>query len=76
MPAAALRRPGQSGRDRAAGTEQAAADATLSYKYDLGGTWNDVDGTADYGSVNNQTMSVNGGIGNDTVAAWAGIGGC
>ena len=35
-----------------------------------------MDGTADDGSVNNQTMSVNGGIGNDTVAAWAGIGGC
>ena len=35
-----------------------------------------VEDTADYGSVDNRTMSVNGGTVNDSVAAWAGIGGC
>ncbi|HEY9241390.1 MAG TPA: glycoside hydrolase family 15 protein, partial [Streptosporangiaceae bacterium] len=57
-------------------TIQAAADATLAYKYDLGGTWTNVEETASCGYVNNRSMSVNGGTVNDTVAAWAGFGGC
>jgi glucoamylase len=57
-------------------TVTAAADATLSYKYDLGGTWSDVEETADCGYVSNRSMSVNGGTVNDTVANWAGPGAC
>jgi glucoamylase len=57
-------------------TVYAAADASLSYKYDLGGSWNNVEETADCGSVSNRGMSVNGGTVNDTVANWAGPGAC
>jgi alpha-amylase len=54
----------------------ATADVTLSYKYDLGGTWANVEETADCGYVGNRSMSVSGGTVSDTVAAWAGLGGC
>jgi glucoamylase len=57
-------------------TVEAAADATLSYKYDLGGNWDNVEETADCGYVSNRSMSVNGGTVNDTVANWAGPGAC
>ena len=57
-------------------TITATADSTLSYKYDLGGTWSDVEETADCGSVANRSMSVNGGTENDTVANWEGPGAC
>jgi glucoamylase len=57
-------------------TVEAAADATLSYKYDLGGTWSNVEETASCGSVANRSMSVNGGTETDTVANWAGPGAC
>ena len=52
------------------------ADTTLSYKYDLGGTWGGVEETAGCGYVGNRAMSVDGGAVSDTVAAWAGLGGC
>ena len=57
-------------------TIQAAADTTLSYKYDLGGNWSNVEETASCGYVANRSMAVNGGAVSDTVAAWAGPGGC
>ena len=57
-------------------TVEAAADTTLSYKYDLGGTWSNVEETAGCGFVANRSMNVNGGTVSDTVAAWAGLGGC
>jgi alpha-amylase len=57
-------------------TITATADTALSYKYDLGGTWSDVEETADCGSVANRTMTVGGGTENDTVANWAGPGAC
>jgi glucoamylase len=62
--------------DKWSATVEAAADTTLSYKYDLGGNWNNVEETADCGYVDNRTMSVNGGTVNDTVANWAGPGAC
>ena len=54
----------------------ATADSTLSYKYDLGGTWSTVEETASCGYVANRTMTVGGGTGKDTVAGWAGLGSC
>jgi hypothetical protein len=57
-------------------TITAAADTTLSYKYDLGGSWSNVEETASCGYVANRSMPVNGGTENDTVAAWAGLGSC
>lgn len=62
--------------DKWTATVEAAADTTLSYKYDLGGNWNNVEETAGCGDVDNRTMSVNGGTVNDTVANWAGPGAC
>ncbi len=57
-------------------TVYAAANTTLSYKYDLGGNWNNVEETATCGYVNNRSMAVNAGTVNDTVANWAGPGSC
>ena len=57
-------------------TIEAAADATLSYKYDLGGSWSNVEETASCGFVANRSMAVNGGTVSDAVAAWAGLDGC
>jgi alpha-amylase len=54
----------------------ATADTTLSYKYNLGGTWANVEETVGCGYVSNRTMNVNGGAVSDTVVAWAGFGGC
>jgi hypothetical protein len=54
----------------------ATAGTTLSYKYDLGGTWANVEETAGCGYVSNRSMNVSGGAVSDTVAAWAGLGGC
>jgi glucoamylase len=62
--------------DKWTATVEAAADTTLSYKYDLGANWDNVEETADCGYVDNRTMSVNGGTVNDTVANWAGPGAC
>jgi glucoamylase len=57
-------------------TVYSTADSTLSYKYDLGGNWSDVEETANCGYVSNRSMAVNGGTENDTVANWAGPGAC
>jgi glucoamylase len=57
-------------------TIQAAAGTTLSYKYDLAGTWNDVEETAACGYVANRSMAVNGGSTTDAVANWAGPNTC
>ena len=54
----------------------ATASTSLSYKYDVGGSWDNVEETADCGYVANRTMSVDGGSVDDTVAAWAGLGSC
>jgi len=57
-------------------TVEAAADATLSYKYDLGGSWNNVEKNAACADISNRSMSVNGGTVNDTVANWGGPAAC
>jgi hypothetical protein len=57
-------------------TIDAAADSTLSYKYDLGGSWTNVEKNADCADIGNRSMSVNGGTENDTVANWGGPGAC
>jgi glucoamylase len=57
-------------------TVYAAADTTLSYKYDLGGNWSDAEETGSCGDVSNRTMTVNGGTENDVVANWEGPGAC
>jgi glucoamylase len=57
-------------------TVYSTADTTLSYKYDLGGTFDNVEETADCGYVSNRSMSVDGGSETDTVANWAGPGDC
>jgi hypothetical protein len=62
--------------DKWTATIYAAADSGLSYKYDLGGTWNNVEMNADCASTGNRSMTVNGGTVTDTVANWAGPGAC
>jgi glucoamylase len=57
-------------------TVYSTADTTLSYKYDLGGSWSNVEETSSCGYVSNRSMSVNGGTENDTVANWEGPGAC
>ena len=57
-------------------TIEAAADTTLSYKYDLGGSWSNVEKNADCADISNRSMSVNGGTVNDTVANWGGPAAC
>ena len=57
-------------------TIDAAADATLSYKYDLGGNWSNVEKDADCADIGNRSMTVNGGTVNDTVANWGGPSAC
>ncbi|MFI5062365.1 MAG: glycoside hydrolase family 15 protein [Streptosporangiales bacterium] len=57
-------------------TVSAAADTTLSYKYDLGGSWNNVEKNTACGDIGNRSMSVNGGTVNDTVANWGGPAAC
>jgi glucoamylase len=57
-------------------TIEAVADAALSYKYDLGGTWSGVEKDASCADIANRSMTINGGNQNDTAANWSGIGGC
>jgi alpha-amylase len=57
-------------------TITATADTTLSYKYDLDGSWSSVEETASCGYVANRSMSINGGSESDTVAAWDGVSPC
>jgi len=57
-------------------TVTAAANATLSYKYDLGGTWSNVEKNAACADTSNRSMGVNGGTVNDTIANWGGPGAC
>ena len=57
-------------------TVQAAAATTLSYKYDLGGSWANVEKNPDCGDIGNRSMSVSGGTETDTVANWGGPGAC
>jgi hypothetical protein len=54
--------------DQWTATVSAVADTTLSYKYDLGGSWGNVEKNADCGDIGNRSMSVNGGTVSDTVA--------
>jgi glucoamylase len=62
--------------DKWTATVYAAANATLSYKYDLGNNWSNAEETSDCGSVSDRSMSVSGGTVNDTVANWEGPGAC
>jgi len=57
-------------------TVYSTGDTTLSYKYDLGGSWSNVEETASCGGVANRSMPVNGGTENDVVADWEGPGHC
>lgn len=57
-------------------TITATSDASLSYKYDLGGTWNNGEETAACGYVNNRTASIGGGTQSDTVLNWQGPSTC
>jgi len=58
-------------------TIDAAANATLSYKYDLGGNRSNVEKDADCADIGNRSMTVNGGgTVNDTVANWGGPSAC
>jgi alpha-amylase len=57
-------------------TITATADTTLSYKYDLDGSWSNVEETASCGYVANRSMSIDGGTQVDTVAAWDGVSSC
>jgi len=57
-------------------TVYSTADTTLSYKYDLGGSWSNVEKSASCADVANRSMSVNGGTENDVVANWGGPGAC
>ena len=57
-------------------TVTAAANATLSYKYDLAGTWSNVEKNANCADTSNRSMGVNGGTVNDTIANWGGPGAC
>jgi glucoamylase len=62
--------------DKWTATVYASADATLSYKYDLGNNWSNAEETSDCGTVSDRSMSVNGSTVNDTVANWEGPGAC
>ena len=62
--------------DQWTATISAAAATTLSYKYDLGGTWSNVEKNAGCADIGNRSMSVNGGTVNDTVANWGGPAAC
>ena len=53
-------------------TVSAAAAATLSYKYDLGGNWSNVEKNGSCADMGNRSMSVSGGTVSDTVANWGG----
>ena len=57
-------------------TVSAAAAATLSYKYDLGGNWGNVEKSGSCADVGNRSMSVSGGTVTDTVANWGGPSAC
>ena len=57
-------------------TVDATANTTLSYKYDLGGSWNNVEKSATCADTGNRSMSVNGGTVSDTVANWSGPAAC
>ena len=57
-------------------TISATASTTLAYKYDLGGSWNNVEETSACGYVNNRSMAVNGGTVTDTVGNWEGPNTC
>jgi alpha-amylase len=57
-------------------TVTAAASTPLSYKYDLGGTWTNVEKTTACADTANRSMTVNGGTASDTVANWGGPSAC
>ena len=54
----------------------ASSDATLQYKYDLGGNWNNVEETASCGYQANRSVGVGNGTETDTVANWEGPSSC
>ena len=57
-------------------TIQAAAPATLQYKYTLNGNWSNNEETSSCAYVGNRSVNVDNGTENDTVARWEGYGGC
>jgi chitodextrinase len=57
-------------------TVTSTSDATLDYKYDLGGSWSDVEETGACGYVANRTVGVDNGTQTDTVLNWAGPNTC
>jgi hypothetical protein len=58
----------------------AASGTTLQYKFDLNGTWSNVEESAACGNLANRTFYFNGAgstyTANDTVGAWAGLAAC
>ena len=57
-------------------TVTATGAATLQYKYDLGGNWNNSEETASCGYVDNRSASIGSGTQTDTVANWEGPNTC
>ena len=57
-------------------TVTSATDTTLDYKYDLGGSWSNVEETGSCGNVANRAVSVANGTETDTVLNWAGPNTC
>jgi hypothetical protein len=57
-------------------TVNAAANTPLAYKYDLGGSWSNVEKSASCADISNRAMTVNGGTMTDTIANWGGPSAC
>jgi glucoamylase len=57
-------------------TVYSTASAALSYKYDLGGSWANVEKSSSCADVANRSMTVNGGAVTDTVVNWGGPSAC
>ncbi|MBR7831104.1 fibronectin type III domain-containing protein [Actinospica sp. MGRD01-02] len=57
-------------------TVTSASSTTLDYKYDLGGSWSNVEETGSCGYVANRSVTVSSGTETDTVDNWAGPNTC
>ncbi len=57
-------------------TVTSTSATTLNYKYDLGGSWSNVEETAACGYVSNRSVTANNGSETDTVLNWAGPNTC
>jgi hypothetical protein len=68
------------GTDEWQAVVHAVSGNTLQYKFDLNGTWSNVEESAACGNLANRTFYFNGAgstyTANDSVGAWAGLDGC